>query len=444
MINSHRPPFPVTWLSYLEVWRQKQIPLLILIAAAFFPILKYAFSFALLSLLLLVSLISYRHQLRSAFADRKRLRFFFIATGFYWLLLASMMYTSNLTYGLHVLQHGLYLLVYPLILLVIFQSIQRLQVHLVVIAFVIATLLYSLYMHGQFLQLGLYQNYRPTEFNDLPFRLAIMSFEVGSAHPTYVSIWFFFCVLYLTDCLFSYHFSRKWIVVIAVFLITYFIASAVILSSKISIIAFVIAQIVLLYLHIPRGMVRNVIIITILIVFTVAVFKISFLRARFIDEQTSLPLKPPVGVATNSTNIRIGIYQCALQLASDNWLFGLGIGDVQDSFNQCYEQYQTEVYKEIDYNSHNNFFDVLLSAGITALVALFIFFFVNCRDSIAKGNRMFIVTLVLLAICMMAENILSRNHGVVFYSLFCSLFMKQNMSSRDEISEGKQDFAVSG
>jgi O-antigen ligase len=441
MNNLHKPLFPVKWASYMDVWKQKQLPLLILIVAACFPILKYAFSFALLSLLLVVSLFTYRHSLRSVFVDRKRLRFFFLATGFYWFLTASLLYTGNLAYGVNVLQHGLYLLVYPLIILVIFPPIQRQHVHMVLLSFLLATLLYSLYMHGQFLLLGLYQHYRPAEFNDLPFRLALMNFGVGSAHPTYVSMWFFFCALYLTDCLFSYRLGRGWTVVVAVFLIIYFIASAVILSSKISIIAFVVGQIVLLYLHIHRVNVRRVIIITILMVFTVAVFKISFLRARFVDELISAPLTPPVGVATNSTNIRIGIYHCVLDLAGDHWLFGVGVGDVQDSLNKCYEQYQTEVYKEIDYNSHNNFFDILLSGGIVAFVALLVLFFINCRDSLINDNIMFVVMIVLMAICMMAENILSRNHGVVFYSLFCSLFMKENMSKKDGTLEEEKNLS---
>ena len=73
-----------------------------------------------------------------------------------------------------------------------------------------------------------------------------------------------------------------------------------------------------------------------LLIFILSITKISFISSRIITEFQQTELSPPVGKKHNSINIRVGIYQCAFEIASSNFLLGVGFGDVQDELDSCY------------------------------------------------------------------------------------------------------------
>ena len=70
------------------------------------------------------------------------------------------------------------------------------------------------------------------------------------------------------------------------------------------------------------------------------------------------------------------------------------------------------------YNSHNQYFQVMLSAGILALVFLLLSILIPLYVAFKQKNYLWFSNTALIAICFLTENIIGRHDGVIFYGLF--------------------------
>ncbi|MEM9024297.1 MAG: hypothetical protein AAGB22_11175, partial [Bacteroidota bacterium] len=89
--------------------------------------------------------------------------------------------------------------------------------------------------------------------------------------------------------------------------------------------------------------------------------------------------------------------------------------------NDCYEQFDTDIYRNKDYNTHNQFFNFWLNAGLLAVVAFLLMLLVPMIQAYSDKQHLYFLFLVFFAICCLTENLLSRQVGVEFYALFNSL-----------------------
>ena len=150
-------------------------------------------------------------------------------------------------------------------------------------------------------------------------------------------------------------------------------------------------------------------------------FLVPSFSARF-NEVSTQNLDLPDAINQNSFNIRTGIYKCSFEIIKDNWLIGVGPGNLQTELNQCYNQISKEVYEVRDYNTHNQYLDYWGSMGILApLLLLLIFAWVLVQNYLQK-NWLAIAISTLFFITFFTENVLLRQNGVVIFALFMSLF----------------------
>lgn len=414
-------------LLILEVRRlhvERRYDIVILMVAALFPLYGSFVSVVVLFMLNAIAIWMYwflrKEQSRSG--SYLRLIYFFASCGFFLLMTASLIYSTNFSKGLSFLVSNSYLLFYPFAMFLLIKNITEEHIRLVMVSFIFACCLYAIKMHFDFYNAGLYTEFRNAEYNDLPFR-QILSDHKG--HPTYVSMWFVFCALFLTHLMFKLRVSAGQRV-LCILVILFLTSSTILLSTKITFIAFFFALLVLIYQVFRKKLIVITAYVGAVLIFVLAVFNISFLKSRFIDEYKSAELAPPIGLHTNSLNIRIGIWKCSIKVFRENWLLGTGIGDVQPELDNCYSSFDTDVYKEGVYNTHNNFLAVAVSTGIIGLISFVFMLGFHLVHSLRNNNTLFVLFLVVVVICMLTENILSRNHGVVFYSLFCTLLSKLN------------------
>jgi len=413
-----------------DLYLQKRFDILLLMLAALFPIYKYSISSMVLSVFSITSIFLYyraKTEINKLLVVR-RLRYFLITTGFYLLMICSLSYSSDIKTGLAFLVSSAYILVYPLIIIFFVNDISKKQLNQILFCFVFSCCMYSLYIHYCFHMAGLYTTFKPAEFYDLPFRGVLMTLKVGSGHPTYISMWFLFSVLFLIHFLLEnkVSHSKKIGMLFGITLLTF---SSMLLSAKITVVAFFFSLLLLVYLMLKKKLIVVFVCGLITTIFVLSLLNISFLRARFIDEFKATEFKPPVGIRTNSLNIRVGIFECSKEIFKNNWLIGTGVGDAQAELNKCYSTFNTNVYKVDTYNSHNNYFGIAISTGSIGLFAFIFMLLFHIRESIKHGNTLFLIFLLFVIICMVPENILSRNHGVVFYSIFSSLFSKRNLEN---------------
>jgi O-antigen ligase len=418
-------------MKMVRLISNRRYDVLLVILLAFFPLFKYSI-ISFISLTLLIVSFYYFKTSPTRFERmhlNKRTLYFFASIGYYLILIFSLAYTTNISAGLREVQHGVYILLFPLVFFFFLPPLSESQIRSILYSFVTSCTIYLGYLQYFFYKADLYSNYRETKIDDLPFRDVLMNLQWGSGHPTYVSMWFLFSALFLIYILLKgYIFSilKRILIIVDIFLL---VITSIMLSSKITFVAFTLSVAFILFLTLKNKFWLFITLSSIGFLFFILVFNISFLKARFIDEYKITELKPPIGIQTNSLNIRVGIYECAIEVFSKNWLIGTGVGDVQDKLNKCYEKFDTDVYQKETFNSHNNYFQTALSTGIIGLISFLLMFSFNIKESVKHENTFFLVFIVFFMICMIPENILSRNSGVVFYSFFGSLFMKQNLEN---------------
>jgi len=126
----------------------------------------------------------------------------------------------------------------------------------------------------------------------------------------------------------------------------------------------------------------------------------------------------------NSTNVRNGVYFCSWDVIYKNLVFGVGIGDMQDKLNSCYNsKIGAKIYTWKDYNSHNQFLFFLISSGIIGFIFFCISLFYQFKIAIKYNSFQYFYFLILVVLISLTENILSRSDGVLFFSFFNSLYL---------------------
>jgi O-antigen ligase len=115
------------------------------------------------------------------------------------------------------------------------------------------------------------------------------------------------------------------------------------------------------------------------------------------------------------------VYHCVKEVLKEKWLTGVGVGNVQKTLDSCYEQYTykgTDDFHSISYNSHNQYFDIMLKYGIVGLVI----FLVSLFWGIKNRNTLYQGFIIIIFIALLTENMFTRQIGVIFFTFFNTLF----------------------
>jgi len=141
---------------------------------------------------------------------------------------------------------------------------------------------------------------------------------------------------------------------------------------------------------------------------------------RFNEIKTEVS-KPIEGNYFNSTNIRIAILKCSLELTENLPIFGYG-NSLQQKLDKCYESNNnSNFYKISTYNTHNFYLNILLYAGWGGLLLFLVVFFILFKKN--KNNQLVLLLLIQVLIINLTENFFSRHYGIVVFSYLISMFI---------------------
>lgn len=128
----------------------------------------------------------------------------------------------------------------------------------------------------------------------------------------------------------------------------------------------------------------------------------------------------------NSVTVRSIIYSCSFKSAERH--FGLGAPSqiIQKELSDCYGD--TPVFRLHQFNTHNQYLDFLISFGIFGLMVLIGIFGFSFYHAIHSKQIIYSSFLLLFLICLAGENMLSRQAGIVFFSLFNSWFLALSLN----------------
>ncbi len=133
-----------------------------------------------------------------------------------------------------------------------------------------------------------------------------------------------------------------------------------------------------------------------------------------------------------STNIRYTIYGLAKELIFENPIIGYGVGDYKQVLNDKYEISGNKVLKDGKYNAHNQFLSLLLIGGVLALLAFLFTLAVNLVFAIRFNNELLILIILFYSVVMLTENVLEREAGVVYFALFLNFLSAKTLFTHPE------------
>lgn len=130
-------------------------------------------------------------------------------------------------------------------------------------------------------------------------------------------------------------------------------------------------------------------------------------------------------------SFRSALWESGLTVWRKNLIFGVGVGDMQDSMLKEYKR--RNFHRAIQDRSklHNTFLDIGVESGIIGMILFFLaIFFSAVRHNFATNNRTNLLLILALFLSMQVESYTARLHYQLFLSLLlCILSYKSNSKS---------------
>jgi len=345
--------------------------------------------------------------------EKFKWNYFVLNSGLFLLYVISLFYTDDLNYGLRKISTGASLIIFPLII----ASMSKRCIHYILDRryvlmwlFIIATLLLNV---GAFVMFSMRYSFDEVILHFVNIiRTDISGLKI---HPIYLSMHIGVSMIF---SLFLIHRGMDWKKMVLLILInTILIGFLLIMIKKGPIIALIIVSgyLVLMLknkkLYVAFGLAALSIVTTIIFVPKV--------NERFSE---LLQIESAQDKVATSTNIRYSIYQCVTKVLPEAGLFGFGVGDGKNKLIDCYQD-QALFLATNTYNSHNQFLGIILKTGYLGLIVFAVFLLFHLVRAFSTKNYLFIALILFYSIVMFSENILERENGVIYFSLFINLFL---------------------
>ena len=117
------------------------------------------------------------------------------------------------------------------------------------------------------------------------------------------------------------------------------------------------------------------------------------------------------------------IWNSVNNILKKNIVFGVGTGDIQSELNKEYIKTGNSKLAEGNFNSHNQFIEVILEHGLIGLVIFLSAFGMMFYLAYSEKNILYTMFLVIVFTSFLFETMLNRLGGVSFFALFSFLLI---------------------
>ena len=115
---------------------------------------------------------------------------------------------------------------------------------------------------------------------------------------------------------------------------------------------------------------------------------------------------------------RLEYWKTSVQIIKQNWLTGVGTGDLPDAFTKQYELMNSPLEQAYRWRSHNQYLSIFIAFGVFG----FLWFLVTLiyPAIITKGfkNYIYVIFWLIVVFSMFTEDTLETQDGVTFYAFF--------------------------
>lgn len=115
----------------------------------------------------------------------------------------------------------------------------------------------------------------------------------------------------------------------------------------------------------------------------------------------------------SSTELRIGIWSCALETATEHWFSGVGLGHTRAALDGCFVQYNHPVFFDGEYNEHNQFLHVWLAGGLLFFIAFLAYWVWLKWHLLLNKQWLAYYFLIYFLLNILTENYLNRQFGMM-------------------------------
>ena len=244
-------------------------------------------------------------------------------------------------------------------------------------------------------------------------------------HPAYFSMYLIFCIAILAQGMFD-QMKMNFFGLVVIALFTFFI---VLLASRMAIVSYLVTTSYLAFYNVARK--RNFMAFLVPALFILILCALIWInpvsRFRIMQEplHTSFHIDQNK-MEWNSVSFRLLEWKASLHELGKSWLTGVGTGDGQAALQNYYSTYNASI-AGLKYNAHNQYLQTALELGLVGLFLLLICIF-KPVFTIVQPFPIHIAFVVLFGLMCLTESMLARQKGIVFFTMFQSLFFRYTAS----------------
>lgn len=355
---------------------------------------------------------------------------FLINLPLYIIYISSLFYSTNIKYGLSLLETTVSILILP-ISFILYSRYERstksiltqdliFKATFITSSFILSTLIFIIsFQYGDYISTKI-------ELSKFLFRLNKGFFGIRD-HPIYLSIYISLSLLMIVSLFKNIKKHKIKILLIVIGFFQFFIL--MLLSRKGVIISFFISSLTLFFLNQKRKKEGLLLITLFILVSSSFVYKFTPDTIKRFKEIFDVKSYNNIE-EHSSTSIRYGVYNCAIQKISESWIIGHGIGDVKSELLNCYKK-KSKVLTNENLNSHNQFFGILLSVGTVGLLIFIIPLLINLKLFFENRDYFAFCKLLMFIFFMFFENILDRQSGVILFAFLLNFYTYKNFKLKN-------------
>ncbi len=361
--------------------------------------------------------------------NRQDLKNILVLSSYYIALLIFYFLSSDKSISLKLLEQNASFIIFPILLLINKSVVSKSTLNRSLNVFVISNVIVAIYVWSNIYSYGIVKSFEENTYYNPVLRFFFS--RLSGMHLPYLGMLFVFsCLVLLNQLLYK----EKEPLLKKIFkagVLLFLLISVFTFAARQSLIIFFIISFFIIILK-TKTVQKKTLILASTILISIPLFYLPSVKIR-IDEikQTKLIL-PTKGQNSDEVNFRYGIYDCTFKLIKQNWLTGVGPENVQKRLDECYSSY---TYKSFDdfqhksYNTHNQFFDILLKFGIFGILGFILYIFWGIKNNL----EYYYIFISLCILSMLTENILNRQVGIVFFNFFNSLFFVEYLNRKRDM-----------
>lgn len=131
--------------------------------------------------------------------------------------------------------------------------------------------------------------------------------------------------------------------------------------------------------------------------------------------------------STEVTDTRLARWNLALKIAANSPVIGYGSGSEITVLKEGYFRSKYFHSYMSDLNAHNQFISMFIKFGITGLLIFLATLYYGFRVSLKEKDLLLFAFLFIIATVCFSENIIDRDKGIYFYSIFFSLLIYSDL-----------------